>query len=84
MRRRTFLRNVAAGGLDESKADWLQFFKDFTDHLLIACDQFVGIPGRTKRPPMYIEETWTAANQLPADVLNKAGRENAVKLELLH
>jgi predicted TIM-barrel fold metal-dependent hydrolase len=60
--------------------EWEQFFIDFADRLLVASDQFVGIPGRTVRPPQYIEKTWTAIQQLPADVINKIGRDNAIKL----
>jgi len=60
--------------------EWVQFFTDFADRILVASDQFVDIPERTVRPPQYIEETWTAIQQLPADVINKIGRDNAANL----
>lgn len=60
--------------------EWTQFFIDFADRLLVACDQFVGIPGKTARAPGYIEETWTAIQQLPAELVDKIARENAIIL----
>lgn len=62
------------------KADWMQFFKDYPDRLLVAADQFVGIPGKTQRPPQYMEQTYSAIKQLPADVLIKVSRDNAIRL----
>jgi predicted TIM-barrel fold metal-dependent hydrolase len=62
------------------KKEWLQFFKKYPDRLLVASDQFVGIPGRTVTPPQYLEFTYEPIKQLPADVLRKVGRDNAVRL----
>jgi hypothetical protein len=62
------------------KQEWRQSFTDYADRLLLACDQFVGIRGRTVRPPQYVEETWTAIRQLPVEVINKIARENAKRL----
>ena len=62
------------------KADWIRFFKKYADRLLLGSDEFIGIPGKTRRPPQSFEETWTAIKQLPADVVRKIGRENALKL----
>ena len=62
------------------KEDWRRFFEEFPDRILVSSDQFVGIPGRTKRAPSYFKETWPAVKQLPADVLYKVGRNNAAKL----
>lgn len=62
------------------KKDWILFFKDYSDRLLVASDQFVGIPGRTVSPPQYLEYTYGPMKQLPADVLRKVGRDNAARL----
>lgn len=60
--------------------DWMQFFKDFSDRLLVSADQFVGIAGKTQRAPQYMEQTYRAIKQLPADVLLKVARDNAIRI----
>jgi len=40
----------------------------------------IGIPGRTKRAPQYMTETYAPIKVLPPDVLNKVARDNAVRL----
>jgi predicted TIM-barrel fold metal-dependent hydrolase len=72
--------NRMIDGRKTLKPEWKQFFMDYPDRFLVACDQFVGIPGKTVRPPQYIEETWTAIRQLPDEVIIRIGRENAAKL----
>lgn len=62
------------------KPEWMAFFKENPDRLLVATDQFVGIPGKTKRPPQYLKETWTPMKQLPENVLIKVCRDNAARL----
>ena len=77
---RTPMPNRMIDGKMKLKAEWLAFFKANPDRLLLACDQFVGIPGRTADPPQYMEETMSVIEQLPADVRIKVARENAVRL----
>lgn len=62
------------------KPDWMEFFEEFPDRLLLSCDQFVGIPGRTERAPQYIEGTLGAVKQLPPDVRRQIARDNAIRL----
>ncbi|MEW6358920.1 MAG: amidohydrolase family protein [Planctomycetota bacterium] len=69
--------NRMVDGDGKIKPEWVQFFKDFPDRLLVCTDQFVGIPGTTTRPPQSFDETWTAIKQLPSDVMLKVGRDNA-------
>ncbi|MBN1673336.1 MAG: amidohydrolase family protein [Kiritimatiellae bacterium] len=72
--------NRMVGANMKLKPDWIAFLTDCADRLLVSSDQFVGIPGRTKRPPQYFELTWNAVKELPADVLRKVGSGNAVRL----
>lgn len=60
------------------KDDWYQFFLDYPDRLIVASDQFVGIPGRTVRAPQYMDWTYGLLDQLPPDVRVMVGRENAL------
>ncbi|MHC4871810.1 MAG: hypothetical protein ACYTFY_08190 [Planctomycetota bacterium] len=46
----------------------------------MACDQFVGIPGKTVRAPQYMEYTFKPIEELRLSVLKKVGRDNAAKL----
>jgi predicted TIM-barrel fold metal-dependent hydrolase len=62
------------------RTEWRSFFIDHADRLLLATDQFVGIPGKTKRFPGYLEETFGAIRQLPEEVLLKVARDNAVRV----
>ena len=56
------------------------FLKDYPDRLLVASDQFVGIPNKTAKPPSYLEFTYEPMKDLPPDVLKKVGRDNAARL----
>ena len=62
------------------KAEWLEIMKDYPDRFLVAADQFVGIPGKTRQAPQYMELTWGVVEQLPPEVRSKVARENAIQL----
>ncbi|MDQ7781100.1 MAG: amidohydrolase family protein [Planctomycetota bacterium] len=72
--------NRIVDGEMQIRPEWIKFFTDFADRVLVGSDEFIGIEGRTVRPPQSFEETWTAVMQLPADVMSKVARDNAIKL----
>lgn len=62
------------------RPEWRRFFIDHADRLLLAADQFVGTPGKTRRFPKYMDETLGAIRQLPEYVLLKVARDNADRI----
>ena len=62
------------------RSEWLEFFEEFPDRMLLGCDQFVGIPGKTVRAPQYVEHTLSTIEQLPVGVRKKVARDNAIRL----
>ncbi|MBI4025958.1 MAG: amidohydrolase family protein [Verrucomicrobia bacterium] len=74
--------------LDEQvciRAEWVGLIRDHPDRFMIGADEFVGIPGRTTRkgPPCF-ENTWAIPGQLPAELRDKVGRENAARVYRLN
>ncbi len=60
--------------------EWISFIKEFPDRFMIGGDEFVGIPGRTRRMPQSFEEIWSAVNHLPPALAKKIGHDNAARV----
>ena len=62
------------------QAEWLALISDYPDRFMIGGDEFVGIPGRTPNRPQSFAETWPILDQLPPDLAQKVGRDNAARI----
>lgn len=68
------------------KAEWLQLFTEFPDRFVIGGDQFIfapgpgGLPGFAQRAPIVREKTRALLEQLPPELAQKIGIENAIRL----
>ncbi|MFQ5822578.1 MAG: hypothetical protein ACE5JB_00820 [bacterium] len=60
--------------------EWKKFISDFPARFMIGSDQFVGIPGVTRRMPQSFKETWSVLDQLPPELAKKVGHDNAVRI----
>ncbi|MCP5049859.1 MAG: hypothetical protein GY940_22005, partial [bacterium] len=80
---------VRAGGslpnriVDENwkiKNEWMVFIKAFPDRFMLGGDEFVGIPGRSRRMPQSFEETWPILKQLPSQLAKQLGHSNPARV----
>jgi len=62
------------------KPDWLEFFNEFQDRLLVSADQLVGIKSKTAPAPQYMEKTYSVVEQLPPGIRRKVAQENAKRI----
>lgn len=63
------------------KPEWIEFMSAYTDRIMVAVDEFIGIPGKTQRAPAYLKQTYgTITRQLPEAVLLKVARDNAIRI----
>ncbi len=60
--------------------EWLALFEDFADSIVIGTDEFIRLPGASQGSPLAFKETWSILEQLPADVREKIGRDNAAMI----
>lgn len=58
------------------KPEWLKLMSDFPSRFVIGTDEFFGKPGFGHNPQSF-EETWSILDELPPDIREKVGRENA-------
>jgi len=71
---------LANGGSGAIKAEWLQLFRDFPDRFVVGSDQHYPEP---LQGPQRWEAIVLLLNQLPADLRQKIGMENARRLFLV-
>lgn len=60
-------------------AEWVELMREFPDRFMIGADEFVlAANSRSRRggPPSF-EDTWAIVSQLPDDIRDKVGGENA-------
>jgi len=65
------------------RPEWLKFISDFPDSFMIGTDNFFGsaIYGPGGQPlPQTMKETWSIVDQLPPELVEKVGRDNAVRV----
>lgn len=68
------------------KPEWRQLFSDFPDRFVIGGDQFIfspgpgGMPGFAQRAPVVRKNTRALLEQLPPELAQKIGMENAIRL----
>jgi predicted TIM-barrel fold metal-dependent hydrolase len=61
--------------------EWLALLREFSDRVMIGADEFVGPSGGlTTEPNASFRTTWDMLEQLPEDLRNKIGRENAIRV----
>jgi len=68
---------LTGGASGKIKPEWLKLFEDFPDHFLIGTDQHYRAP---EKGPQRWEAAILLFNQLPADVRQKIGIENATRI----
>lgn len=61
------------------KPEWLQLIKKFSDRITIGSDEFF-FPIESKRPNQSFVETWSLLDQLPTELAQKLGNENARRI----
>ncbi|MBI4178471.1 amidohydrolase family protein [bacterium] len=67
------------------KPEWLDFFREFPDRFMIGGDEFIaGKSARAPKFPQSFEETWSLMDQLPDDLAQKIGRDNAARVYRLN
>lgn len=66
------------------RSEWLQLMSEFPDRFMIGADEFIGHSGRHHAGPPSFEATWAIINQLPEELRNKIGRENARRVYRLN
>lgn len=64
--------------------EWIDLLTEFPDRAVIGTDEFMGIPGKSRRPPQSFEETWRIIDQLQPGLAAKVGRENAIRIYRLN
>lgn len=62
------------------RPEWIKLIGDYPDRFMIGGDEFVGVPGKTRRWPQSFEETWSTIDQLPPDLAKKVGHDNASRI----
>ena len=77
---RSFTPNRIADESGKLYPQWLKLINDFPERIMIGSDEFVGIPGKTKRMPQSFEETWSILKQLSKETAEKVGRLNAKRV----
>ena len=80
LRMRPFRPNALTGDDGTIKPEWRQLIGEFPDRFMIGSDEFVGIPGVTRRMPKSFALTWALLEQLPSDLAWKIGHENAARV----
>ncbi len=60
--------------------DWLDLFEDFPDRFMIGADEFVDASGERPVGAASLDATWKMVDQLPADLEQKFGSENAARV----
>jgi len=62
------------------RPDWLALIKEFPDRFTVGTDEFIGIPGKTRRRPQSFDETWAVLEQMPPELAKKVGHDNAARV----
>ncbi len=60
--------------------DWLDLFEDFPDRFMVGADEFVDATGEQPVGAASLDATWKMVDQLPADLAQKFGSENAARV----
>ena len=59
---------------------WLELISEFPDRFMVGADEFVSAPGGWSAGPPSFVDTWAILNQLPEELRNKVGCENAARV----
>lgn len=67
----------SAGQIDPA---WLVLITDYPDRIMIGADEFVGVEDRATHGVPSFTQTWAILAQLPPEVAQLVGRENAARV----
>lgn len=62
--------------------EWIELFREFQDRIVIGSDELARSPkmsGGYKKPPFF-EITWKTVANLPSELREKIGRDNAIRI----
>lgn len=59
---------------------WLDLMMEFPDRLMIGADEFIGVDNSTRRGPPSFQDTWSIVTQLPEELRQKVGGQNAARV----
>lgn len=62
------------------KSEWLDLFTKYPDRFLIGSDQFYVSPQIDQQFPSHVQQTTSVLSQIPTELANKIGYENAQSL----
>jgi hypothetical protein len=60
--------------------EWLELIGDYPDRFMVGADEFVSVPGRSTPGAPSFSQTWSLLDQLPPDLAEKVGRDNASRV----
>ena len=74
---------LGEGLMDENlkiRSKWLELISEFPDRFMIGADDFISAPGSWSAGPPSFIDTWAIIDQLPEELRDKVGRENAARV----
>jgi len=83
------MRNRIVDGDWKVKQEWLELFEDFPDRFMIGTDEFIRVTSDSQGPAAYRPDEagarvqlsgWSILQQLPVEVRQKIGRDNAARI----
>jgi hypothetical protein len=72
--------NRMIDGRGQIKEEWLALFEDYPDRFVIGADEFIGVGGRATHGVPSFTETWAILSQLPPDLAQQIGHDNAARI----
>lgn len=76
----SLMLNRIVNDKSQIRPEWLKLFQEFPERFVAGSDAFIGSKGKASEMPQSFKETWNAVQQLPPELAEKIGRENAVRI----
>ncbi len=80
----TLLSNRVVDRNFNLKKEWRELFREFPERFMIGSDEFFAPATASRRAPQSFEETWRLIPQLPEELAQKIGRDNARRIYKLN
>jgi len=77
---RSFVPNRIVGENNVIRTEWLKFITQYASRIMIGSDEFIGVPGVTRRMPQSFRKTWEMLKQFSPDVAYLIGSQNALRI----
>lgn len=78
------LPNRIVNDNSQIKPEWLKLFQEFPERFVTGSDSFISAPTKQTEANKAFRLTWNVVEQLPGDLAEKIGRDNALKIYNIH